>query len=109
MLQAFFHAWERQLAAVTTDRVVRPFEWGLEWIPSHGHSRMLRRVQFEGDEYVPLARRAYELWSQLERESGRGLALVRDLTREWQGHVIVRAEEPPWTKAVGACFPAPAA
>ena len=34
MLQAFFHAWERQLAAVTTDRVVRPFEWGLEWIPS---------------------------------------------------------------------------
>ena len=43
------------------------------------------------------------------RESGRGLALVRDLTREWQGHVIVRAEEPPWRKAVGACFPAPAA
>jgi alpha/beta hydrolase family protein len=40
MLQAFFHAWERQLAAVTTDRVVRPFEWGLEWIPSNGsHSR----------------------------------------------------------------------
>jgi hypothetical protein len=36
MLQAFFHAWERQLAAVTTDRVVRPFEWGLEWIPSNG-------------------------------------------------------------------------
>ena len=44
-----------------------------------------------------------------QRESGRGLALVRDLTREWQGHVIVRAEEPPWRKAVGACFPAPAA
>jgi hypothetical protein len=40
MLQALFHAWERQLAAVTTDRVVRPFEWGLEWIPSNGsHSR----------------------------------------------------------------------
>jgi hypothetical protein len=36
MLQAFFHAWERQLAAVTTDRVVRPFDWGLEWIPSNG-------------------------------------------------------------------------
>ena len=41
-----------------------------------------------------------------QRESGRGLALVRDLTREWQGHVIVRPEEPPWRKAVGACFPA---
>jgi len=44
-----------------------------------------------------------------QRESGRGLALVRDLTREWQGHVVVRTEEPPWTKAVGACFPAPPA
>jgi Flp pilus assembly protein TadD len=42
-----------------------------------------------------------------QRESGRGLALVRDLTREWQGHIVVRAEEPPWKKAVGACFPAP--
>src|SRR5262245_8990966 len=36
MLQAFFHAWERRLAAVTTDRVVRPFEWGLDWIPRNG-------------------------------------------------------------------------
>ncbi|MCA1826349.1 MAG: hypothetical protein ABR567_15505 [Myxococcales bacterium] len=42
-----------------------------------------------------------------QRESGRGLALVRDLTREWQGHLVVRPEEPPWKKAVGACFPAP--
>lgn len=32
MLQAIFHAWERRLASVTTDRVVRPFEWGLDWI-----------------------------------------------------------------------------
>jgi hypothetical protein len=31
MLQAFFHAWERRLASVTTDRVVRPFDWGLDW------------------------------------------------------------------------------
>jgi hypothetical protein len=37
MLQPFFHAWERRLASVTTDRVVRPFEWGLEWIPQNGH------------------------------------------------------------------------
>ena len=39
------------------------------------------------------------------RESGRGLAIVRDLTREWAGHVVVRSEEPPLRKAVGACFP----
>ena len=34
MLQAFFHAWERQLASVTKDRVVRPFDWGLDWVPA---------------------------------------------------------------------------
>lgn len=34
MLQALFHAWERQLADVTKDRVVRPFDWGLDWIVS---------------------------------------------------------------------------
>ena len=33
MITRLFHAWERQLVAVTTDRVVRPFEWGLDWVP----------------------------------------------------------------------------
>lgn len=37
MLQALFHAWERHLVSVTKDRVVRPFEWGLEWISHNGH------------------------------------------------------------------------
>src|SRR5215471_17581516 len=37
MLQMLFEAWERRLAAATTDRVVRPFDWGLEWIPRNGH------------------------------------------------------------------------
>jgi hypothetical protein len=26
-----FHAWERRLASVDNNRIVRPFEWGLEW------------------------------------------------------------------------------
>jgi dienelactone hydrolase len=38
MLQALFHTWERQLSDVTKDRVVRPFEWGLDWIPGNGHA-----------------------------------------------------------------------
>src|SRR5260370_35536926 len=38
MLQLFVHAWERRLASVTKDRVVRPFEWGLDWIPPNGHA-----------------------------------------------------------------------
>jgi len=37
MLQAFFHVWERHLASISKDRVVRPFDWGLEWLPSNGH------------------------------------------------------------------------
>ena len=36
MLSRFFHNWERRLASVTKDRVVRPFDWGLDWIPSNG-------------------------------------------------------------------------
>jgi hypothetical protein len=38
MLAPFFHSWERRLAAITTNRVVRPFEWGLDWIPENGHA-----------------------------------------------------------------------
>src|SRR5437870_12631872 len=37
MLESLFHTWERRLASVTKDRVVRPFEWGLDWIPHNGH------------------------------------------------------------------------
>lgn len=36
MLQVLFHAWERRLASVTKDRVVRPFDWGLDWVPRNG-------------------------------------------------------------------------
>jgi len=39
------------------------------------------------------------------RESGRGLAIVRDLVRQWRGHLVVRPETAPLTKLVGACFP----
>jgi hypothetical protein len=38
MLQVLFHAWERRLASVTKDRIVHPFEWGLDWMPQNGHS-----------------------------------------------------------------------
>lgn len=37
MLQWFFHRWERQLASVSKDRVVRPFDWGTEWLTPNGH------------------------------------------------------------------------
>jgi len=36
MLSRLFHGWERRLASATRDRVVRPFEWGEEWIRDDG-------------------------------------------------------------------------
>ena len=36
MFTRIFHAWERRLVSVTKDRIVRPFEWGLEWILPNG-------------------------------------------------------------------------
>ena len=33
MLARAFHRWERKLAAAAEGRTVRPFEWGLEWVP----------------------------------------------------------------------------
>jgi pimeloyl-ACP methyl ester carboxylesterase len=41
----FFHEWERRLAAVTTNRVVRDFEWGLDWIEQDGHADPLAALE----------------------------------------------------------------
>lgn len=32
MITRVFHGWERRLAAAAENRVVRPFDWGLDWI-----------------------------------------------------------------------------
>lgn len=40
---------------------------------SHGKSRVIRLAYFEHPSYVPLLRRAYELWRQLEADSGRSV------------------------------------
>ncbi len=34
MISSFFHRWEQRLAEVSRDeRIVRPFDWGLDWMP----------------------------------------------------------------------------
>jgi sarcosine oxidase len=40
---------------------------------SHGRSRIIREAYFEAPEYVPLVQRAYQLWRELEAESGQAL------------------------------------
>lgn len=42
---------------------------------SHGRTRIIREAYFEDPRYVPLVQRAYELWADLERESGEQLLL----------------------------------
>src|SRR5262249_25916189 len=42
MLSHIFHTWERRLAAGATDRVVRPFEWGLDWLGLAGDAAAVR-------------------------------------------------------------------
>jgi sarcosine oxidase len=40
---------------------------------SHGYTRIIRLAYFEHSDYVPLLRRAYELWRELETEAGEQL------------------------------------
>ncbi len=40
---------------------------------SHGDSRIIREMYFEHPLYVPLVQRAYELWEDLEKRSGKTL------------------------------------
>jgi hypothetical protein len=37
MFERLFHAWEHRLASVSKDRLVRPFEWGADWLHPNGH------------------------------------------------------------------------
>jgi sarcosine oxidase len=58
-------AWQlarRGLTVVGFDAFRPPHEMG----SSHGRSRIIREAYFEGAIYVPLVRRAYELWQELE-------------------------------------------
>ena len=43
---------------------------------SHGVNRIIRLAYFEHPSYVPLLRRAYELWRQLERRAGEQLLYI---------------------------------
>ncbi len=43
---------------------------------SHGKCRVIRQAYYEDPAYVPLLLRAYELWQELERESGQTLLTI---------------------------------
>ncbi|HUK36279.1 MAG TPA: hypothetical protein VLV86_20325 [Vicinamibacterales bacterium] len=65
MLQTAFHAWERYLASSTTDRVVREFDWGLDWISGDGdvHAWIERVMQNTDGFFTPEPTTDYSLSS----------------------------------------------
>ena len=66
---AAFHLAKRQATVVGFDNFVPPHLMG----SSHGDTRIIREAYHEAPEYVPIVQRSYELWTELEQESGRSL------------------------------------
>lgn len=67
-----YHLARRGLDVLGIERYDVPHAMG----SSHGSTRIVRKAQHEGPEYVPLAERAYDNWRALERETGRDLLHV---------------------------------
>lgn len=69
---ALYHLAKRGVRVVGIER----FEPGHDRGSSHGLTRIIRMGYFEHPSYVPLVRRAYELWRDLETASGEKLLTV---------------------------------
>lgn len=61
-----WHLARRGARVIAFDRLQPPHTMG----SSHGRTRIIREAYYEHPLYVPLVRRAYELWDELERTSG---------------------------------------
>jgi sarcosine oxidase len=78
---ALYHLARRGLRALGIERFNIPHEMG----SSHGLTRIIRLAYYEHPAYVPLLRRAYELWRQLEHVAQERLLFVTgsiDASRE---------------------------
>ena len=66
---ALYHLAKRGLRVLGIDQFDIPHNLG----SSHGLTRIIRLAYYEDLSYVPLLRRAYQLWAQLERDFGERL------------------------------------
>src|SRR5262245_12984034 len=66
-----FHFARRGVRALGLDRFAPPHALG----SSHGETRIIREAYFEDPRYVPMVKRAYELWRELEERAGERLFL----------------------------------
>jgi sarcosine oxidase len=69
-----YHLARRGQRVIGIDRFVPPHDQG----SSHGATRIIREAYFEHPMYVPLVRRAYELWDMLASEAGEPALLHRN-------------------------------
>src|SRR3974377_1223274 len=84
---AAYHLAKKGRRVLGLDRFEPPHQFG----SSHGSTRIIREAYFEHPSYVPLVQRAYELWAELEKESGRRLFLqTGGLMLGEPGGVLVR-------------------
>ena len=90
---ALYHLAQRGWKALGLEQFDVPHEMG----SSHGYSRMIRYTLQEHPSYVPLVRRSYELWHQLENASKEKLLVTTGSIRA--GH----AESEYFQGAVVAC------
>ena len=67
-----YHLARRGTRVLGLERFDVPHELG----SSHGVTRIIRLAYFEHPDYVPLMRRAYELWRELESAAGEQLLHV---------------------------------
>jgi sarcosine oxidase len=69
---ALYHLARRGKRVLGIERFEIPNELG----SSHGVTRIIRQAYFEHPSYVPLVRRAYELWRELETDAGEQLLFI---------------------------------
>lgn len=69
------HSAKRGASVIGLEQFARGHDLG----SSSGKTRMIRKAYFEDPAYVPLLLRAYELWRELERESGEKLLRLTGL------------------------------
>src|SRR5262245_30722615 len=69
---AIYQLAKRGHRVLGIDQFSPPHHYG----SSHGETRIIRQAIGEGEEYVPLALRSYELLREIEREAGKELLVV---------------------------------
>jgi len=86
-VQALMRPGAQKRRVLGIDRFSPPHGLG----SSHGRTRIIREAYFEHPAYVPIVRRAFDLWRDLERASGRQLyAKTRGITLGPEDGMLVR-------------------